>query len=258
MKFRAFPHSVETVAAAAIEKPFLHEAFEQLGPASPTYDGAFLVALPAQNLRAFAKPARNYEQAWRAVVHEKLASDLAYDLNLPVPPVHVLKSPLGTEYPAWLAISHIPFPQPRPLGDWQAVGMPEAYWHRCQPVATAMRVFYTWIHDTDHGGHPQNVLFGDPGMSQYELAFIDHSLSLLHTGAVRTELAPPVHSLFANDDQDVVRMIVDRIEAIRQSRLEYLVSRLKPLMPEGTVAGLVNLLLEAQEALRRTVLKENG
>lgn len=258
MNFRAFPYSVETIATAAIENAYLRETFEQIGPPTPTYDGAFLIALPAQNLRAFAKPARDYDLAWRAVVHEKLASDLAYDLRLPVPPVHVIKPPLGSAYPGWLAVSHIPFPQPRPLGDWQSTGLPEAYWRRCQAVATAMRVFYTWIHDTDHGGHPQNVLFGDPGTSEYELAFIDHSLSLLHTGTVRAELAPPVHSLFANDVQDVVRMMVDRIEAISRSRVEFLVSRLKPMMPEGTGAGLVNLLLEAQVALRRTVLKENG
>ncbi len=86
--------------------------------------------------------------------------------------------------PDWLAVSHIVFAQPRPFSDRKTVCISDDYWIRFRELASAMRVFYTWINDTDHGGHEQNFLFGRPHQeAEIELAFIDHSYSLLYTAA---------------------------------------------------------------------------
>lgn len=255
--FRNFDPGIEQIAISAAEDPFLEGGFRQEGQASNTADGAFLVELPSIGRRAFAKPANNHDKAWQTAVHEKLASDLAFDLKLPVPPVHIIAG--GEGFAPWLAISHIPFPTPRPFSDRGQAGIAEDSWQPLQPVATAMRVFYTWINDVDHGGHEQNFLFGRPAAgSEVALAFIDHSYSISHTLPARQELAPTVHGLFSNDSHDVMREVASRIEAINRSRIEHLVHRLKRLLPEGVESRLVDLIVDGRETVRKAVEKKTG
>ena len=39
----------------------------------------------------------------------------------------------------------------------------------------AMRVFWTWLGDTDHNGHPNNLIFQDEADSSISMNAIDHS-----------------------------------------------------------------------------------
>lgn len=255
--FRRFPADVEDVAAQAAQTPILTCGFTQTGPASPTADGAFPVDIPFLGRHAFAKPAKDHPKAWRTVVHEKLASDLAFDVGLPIPPVHVISA--GGQYSPWLAVSHIPFPAPRAFSERQAAGIADDFWGSLENVATAMRVFYTWINDVDHLNHEQNFLFGRPAPgADVALAFIDHSYSISHSLPARQDLAPSVHHLFKNDDHGVMREVVRRIEAVNRSRIEHLVCRLRKLLPQGEEQTLTDLIVDGKETARQAVKRITG
>jgi hypothetical protein len=111
--YRRFSHDIEVLADAALENPYIDADFEQPSEPTSTADGAFRVALGTEGQVAFAKPAKNIEKAKITCAHEKIVSDLANCLRLSVPPVHLLRCQKGPPYPELLAISYIPFPEPR-------------------------------------------------------------------------------------------------------------------------------------------------
>jgi len=253
MNFRKFAPGIEDIALGAIASPILDDEFDQLSPASSTADGAFQIGLRKSDRMAFAKPSKNHDRAWKTVVHEKIASDLAFDLGLPVPPVHVLRGTARAGMAPWLAVSYIVFPEPRPFSDRKKSNIPDEYWQRFNGLASAMRVFYTWINDVDHGGHEQNFLFGKPTPdAEIELAFIDHSYSLAHSARKNDHLAKPIHQLFSQLDQTATREIATQIIAFPKSRIEYLVNRLEEILPAGTGTGLVQLLEDGKEVVSKT------
>lgn len=163
--YRFFDTEVEGYADKWYERPIQQLAMAQQGPFTPTADGACLVQFDGDRL-AYSKPRPGHPSSLMTA-HEKIASDLAFKLGLPVPPL-LVKEPCST-WPDYRAVSLVCLPASRTWGDGG---------HDVRETAIealeALRVFWSWIADVDHAGHPGNLLYQrDDGKTK--LAAIDHS-----------------------------------------------------------------------------------
>lgn len=108
--------------------------------------------------------------------HEKIAFDLAHWLDLPVPPV-ILWGKDMSQYVRGRSISAWAFPRAAKWDDANRFGLltPELI-ASAGPVVSAMRVFHTWISDTDRkSDHTQVDLDSADVLG---VAFIDHAFSM--------------------------------------------------------------------------------
>ena len=131
-------------------------------------------------LRAFAKPSQKSDGIARAA-HEKIASDLAYELALPVPPVVLYdwgSPPLGEQQ--FVAMSLCPF---GPAHKWDTVKAAKADPQiaiTLQPTASAMVPFDTWVGNSDRANGGNLIVNQDTGgpHAAVRCAYIDFSYSL--------------------------------------------------------------------------------
>ncbi len=126
-----------------------------------------------------AKPGsqRASDLACRAA-HEKIAFDLAHCLDLPVPPV-ILWGKDMSHYVRGRSISAWAFPQAKKWDEAARLGLltPKLI-ASASPIVSAMRVFHTWISDTDRkSDHTQVDLDSAEVLG---VAFIDHAFSMSH------------------------------------------------------------------------------
>ena len=133
--------------------------------------------------RAACKPAFGANGTARGA-HERIASDLARGLLLPVPPVCLWTNPATQDL---FAISAWAFGQALTWGE-VATRLSAVFMQNVAATFSAMRVFHSWIGDADHNGNPGNVVVdlastdARPGV-----AFIDHAFSMSHNGAFQTQ-----------------------------------------------------------------------
>ena len=139
------------------------------GVFSPTADGACPVCFDGTR-SAFVKPRPGPENKL-LVAREKISSDLAYLLGLPVAPV-VVRCPMAPDWPNYTAMSLVVSSSARL---WGAGG--DKHIAIAAEILEHLRVFWTWIGDTDHNNHPGNLLFMVNG-SKIELCAIDHAFTL--------------------------------------------------------------------------------
>jgi hypothetical protein len=175
--------------------------------------------------RAACKPAFSGPGVPRAA-HERIASDLARTLDLPVPAVCLWTNPASGQL---FSVSAWAFAQALTWGE-VATRLSGVFTKNVAPAFSAARVFHSWIGDTDHNNNPGNVIVdvassdADPGV-----AFIDHAFSMSHDLAhwLRPVAAIPISyipvGLFdaiaaeamaaaINDlDEDLIKNIVGRI-----------------------------------------------
>jgi hypothetical protein len=125
-----------------------------------------------------AKPGKKLDGGNAAVcyaAHEKIASDLAYHLGLPVPPVMLWEraDASDTEH-QWCSISAWAFPGARKFGEVGTV--PEQNRGRAAAALSAMTAFDAWIGVEDRN-NDNLIIDGDYGSSQ-PIACVDYSWSL--------------------------------------------------------------------------------
>src|SRR5262249_32946622 len=97
----------------------------------------------------------------------------------------------------------------------------------------ALRVFWTWIADDDHNGHPHNLLFAIRA-GRCDVVSIDHAYSLCHR--------KPTDLLYAGVSQGYGAdglpgapawraAIFAKINALDWSKVENVIRRLAPILP---------------------------
>jgi hypothetical protein len=128
------------------------------------------------NLRGVAKPGATITDRCLRAAHEKIVSDLAYLLGLPVPPVILWDRGEAHVGDRNCAISAIAFTKD---AEWQSafptLTPQQKEWAKC--CAGAMRAFDTWIAASDRKG--SHVLVEDDGdHSKLALAQIDYAFAL--------------------------------------------------------------------------------
>jgi len=112
--------------------------------------------------------------------NEKIASDLAMVLKIPVPPVVLWQDEQEEIY----SISMQAFPCTINWGQATTLIADPQFQKNCRPIFAAAYVFHCWIDDGDHDGSPRNVIVNKTSsVSLPEVAFVDHTICL-HWGAV--------------------------------------------------------------------------
>jgi hypothetical protein len=190
-------------------------------------------------IRGIAKPAFQPGSDMPRAAHEKIASDLAFMIGVPVPPVTLWTNPSDSEK---YAISGWAFRQP--LNFDQALGvLTQKFRENMEATLAAGYVFHTWIDDTDHGGNGGNVLVDSESTDEHPgIAFIDHAFSMTYTW---TDVAKPcsrLSSYYMMTDKmppDAIADVVNRVQSIPESTILEIVDRIPVVYLTSTRAKLI-------------------
>jgi hypothetical protein len=188
--------------------------------------------------------------------HEKLAFDLAYAAELPVGAVVLWDEAMTAQYRRGRSISSWAFPE--------AIKWSEADRSRLITpaskigagyVISMMRVFHTWIGDTDRKG--DHILLdingpdGDP-----RVAFIDHGHSMSLTWKTPNAASGPCPNYLPDvpEVRDAMIEAADRIAAIENAEVERLVNRIPAAYLPDPHRGHILQNLMARKGTLRTIL----
>ncbi|MBI5500479.1 MAG: hypothetical protein HY907_09560 [Deltaproteobacteria bacterium] len=187
------------------------------------------------------KPMKKDPDPARArAAREKIASDLACDLKLTVPPVVLAhRENAGAEesdvcvslvmYPvqySWYTVE----PKIREIGDQVAGAARTAMWR----TAALALAFDTWVGQGDHHNHPHNIVFGYvPGdLLHAEFVFLDYAWAFGFSGGWRgegTSTCGPVGFptiMLANMDRPALLAAVAAIEQFDVATIKDVVARI--------------------------------
>lgn len=165
---RKFADWAERIAADWAENPVQRIPVVQLSEfTANTADGACRVSFSQDERIGFVKPRE--EKGSRVIAHEKIASDIGRLLGLPVAPV-VIREKEDAPWDRLTAMSLSCLAAPRHWGD-----APLPIDDDVVSVLEPLRVFWTWLGDTDHNNHPQNFLYELPLRGRPRFVAIDHS-----------------------------------------------------------------------------------
>jgi hypothetical protein len=211
--------------------------------------GGYFVEADGFPRRCYLKPAnahQNAEQVSRAA-REKIASDLAYDLGLPVPPaVLTTRDPVPPGCESAVVVSLIMYPRQwawehvrtHPDGDSPAALAMAHVFAACSP----MLAFDTWLHQVDHADHPHNVIWGyDPAKpADSRIVFLDFAFSMGFQGDWNGDAWKNVQpagfpgKLRTHLDTEALRSAVESIERFPDESLREIVGRIPPThLPES-------------------------
>lgn len=216
--------------------------------------------------RVYLKPGRpdaNAVEHARAA-REKIAADLAHDLELPVPPCQLalLDDPPGGCVPT-VVISLVMYPRQFPWSVYLATsrGLDES----SEGLATAkvlgdcspMWPFDTWLGQFDHGDHPHNIVWGyDPGYrADQSILFLDFANALGHRGAWEGDgwksvvRAPFPAIMQKNANQIAMVRTAQRIRDFEEKKLEEIVQRIPDVFLAAERKALVLQCLLSRRAL---------
>jgi hypothetical protein len=172
---RQFEDHVEALARQCFETPILQDSFTVVGGLEGGGTSSCRVKINRSGLSAWAKPARIAADNLSCVVNEKIASDLAFRLGLPVAPVQIIQNCSVPGFPQNVAVSYAASPQAR---HWGQVFVPGQHAQLLAPRLGAILVFHAWIDDHDHNWHDGNALLEVLGPDKIRAVFIDYSFSL--------------------------------------------------------------------------------
>lgn len=198
----------------------------------------------------FAKPSRSTDPVPTAA-QEKIASDLAYDLGLPVPPVLLWdRGARGDGLHRYCAVSLVPF---EPANKWGTILRVPLTRDRLLPsfmqAASAMVVFDTWIGNSDRVNEGNLIVSEVPDGIGLQYAYIDYGHTMSHgwgdgpAPAIGSIVGPyPVQVAI---DGMIVSQTVERIEALSDDHLRAVVTR----VPEEFISHKRSQCIE--DGLRR-------
>ena len=178
--------------------------------------------------------------------------DLAHVLELPVPPVILWSDGLGAPYVRGRSISAWAFPQAMKWQEAESKGLLSvAAKDSVRAQASAMRVFHTWISDTDRKSEHTQINLDSPD-GELGIAFIDHAFAMFHVwnapnhGAGRCAPYMPVPQI-----PDVIMATCARISGISDAEMSRLVNRI-PIgyLPEPNRGHILSNLLARKGRLR--------
>jgi hypothetical protein len=210
-----------------------------------------------------AKPGIRRQHIHRVprAAHEKIAADLAYDLNLPVPPVVLWDRGVvlsGEE--RFVSIAAVPFPDPVVLEDVDLESEEaKRSFKEMSGVASAMSVFDTWVQNTDHKYPSENVLVDvrtKPG-SITRVAYIDYAFSLSYAWRATNYEKPtcvPVYHPEIPPDYDALNATIVNIETVPDMDIRDIIVRIPPFfltrrLLDLTLEGLLHRQTRLREIL---------
>ncbi|MCP3136969.1 hypothetical protein [Pyxidicoccus xibeiensis] len=266
MGLRKFPAGVETVAnewaqTAILERAWKHTAEAPLGESKPFY-------VRSGDLAGVAKPRETKPppETWPRAAIEKICADLAYELDLPVPPAILWRASKKLDLPIkTLSVSLFPFDGP--IVPWGAVEDDPASVEHLLPhflePGSALVAFDSWVGNTDRK-NPGNLIFKeeeDPSLVR--VAYIDFAGSLmfgLSAGADPSAVAPVLAYPDASQlDVHVLKTTIEAIERLPRSKIGEIVGRIPDeFLSASQKHGIQSGLVERQSTLRASLVKFFG
>ena len=224
------------------------------GPMNDGESQSIRVENAVTGMRGVAKPGpgKAAEEGHYRAAHEKLAFDLAHLAQLPVAPVVLWRADAPATYKRGRCISAWAFFQSMKWDEANNKGIiTPRLRESAGPFVSAMRVFHTWIADTDRKSDHVQVNVDSPPTS-LEIAFIDHGNSLSHVwkSANHVTAVQPAY-MPAPDHRDVMIETAEHIAAIADAEVSRVVNRMQlPYLPPEPRAHILSNLLARKGNLR--------
>lgn len=235
--------------------------------------GGLMVTCDAlQGRRAYMKPRRKTNTVRRAA-REKIASDLAHDLDVCVPPVILGERREAGSEETHVAVSLVMFPR---QDSWEIVRralerqVPSAALYRASMPHAAARAwaFDTWLGQGDHKDEsPDNIIFGyDPKNVEETgcFVFLDYAFSMGHLGswdgekARQCEPVPFPTLMRAEVDRTELGRAIDDIESYDEKAIEEVVYRVPVSHLDGDEKEHIVSTLKARRTLVRPAFEQAG
>jgi hypothetical protein len=210
------------------------------------------------SLSGVAKP-REAKRVWPRAAIEKICSDLAYELKLPVPPVTLWRASKKLKLPvSLLAVSLIPFDS---ATAWGAIEEDPDYVEHLLPhlraPSSALVAFDTWVGNRDRK-NVGNLLFSEEESGVVRVAYIDFSESLFFSASSSSpDNIGPVRAYpdASQLDVQVLESTIGAIERLPSSIIKEIVIR----VPDDFLAAtqkqrILGGLLKRQSTLRSSLV----
>jgi hypothetical protein len=265
---RCFPADVETVAQVWRRETFTSLTWSSAGNPGEAGGQAQGYFVKCGELTGFAKPSKQPNEPADApprTVHEKIASDLAFDLRLPIPPVVLWRRQVPTpDQETLCAVSLVPF---HPAHKWQHVEAIPSTRDRIAAAmgsaASAMSVFDTWLDNRDHHNGGNLLVTEDLTTGNVHWAYIDYAYSITYGwgGGAAPAVAAVVgrYPVQAGADLGAVTGALEAIETMQEDTIRSVVTRLSPdFLDAGRAAIIADGLLRRRTGLREILRREYG
>lgn len=222
-----------------------------------------MVRAPDFAFPAYSKPTKPSPPGRPRAAYEKIASDLAYELGLRVPPVLLYRrDPCPSDEEEHCCVSLIMYSRIYNLA--QVHRLPDPHVSR---IDTALRegsgivAFDAWIGNRDRDNRKNTLVAVDPeDSSLLRAVFIDHANAFnfrnAWTGGRWRDVAfPPMIDRLRNAvDKHLVLDTVDAIEGMSETLVEEIVGRIPDEYVEGSHREVVlRGLLERRRLVRRVI-----
>jgi len=252
-RFRSFSPELELLADVWSTSAVTTDTWNPTGKKWGTNSQPFEVT-NQNNLRGVAKPGALINDRCLRAAHEKIVSDLAYILGLPVPPVILWDRGAAHVGDRYTAISAWAFPK---ANEWQIVkpGLKQPQIEAAKLIAGAMRAFDTWIAASDRKG--SHVLVSDDGVEDaISVAQIDYAFALSYEWCGIAAAQPDLRPAFPDGvgfDGAACDEIANNIEKLEELRIREIVNRV-PVEYFSAIAGSKDVV-SSHLVSRRSVLK---
>jgi hypothetical protein len=252
---RRFDPDIEGMARECYENPTIKSEFTANGGMQGGGTGSRQAIVRQTGRTAWIKPARAAADNQSCVANEKIASDLAYKLGLPVAPVQIILEHGQADFPAIVVASYAASAQPRPWPVGQLGHLNEDQRRSLAGPLGAMRVFHAWIDDHDHDWNAGNALLDVIDEQTVRPIFIDYSFSL--TRQWMPPAPPPARNWnsrngpYQNLDGPTALAAIDQINQLALNDIEAIIKR----VPEAVLSGAAGDALASGLFERRANLK---
>lgn len=221
--------------------------------------GFFVICDRWPTRRAYLKPVVR-SAAFKRAAREKIASDLAYDLGVDVPPVLLAtRDDAASNEERFVAVSLVLYPVQL---SWEQVRSVATHFlekslDAREQVARAW-VFDTWLDQRDHhDGSPHNIILGGSVENDLKFVFLDYAFSLGHLDHwnghkfERCERAQFPALLRQIAPAEVIMEQVKRIEALTSGQIKEVVWRIPVShLPDSQKEMMCQGLIDRQKRIR--------
>jgi hypothetical protein len=179
-----------------------------------------------QGIRAVAKPSVAHNDGVPRAAHEKIASDLAHHIDVPVPAVCLWTDPNTSRH---YSVSAWAFDE---CLSWSGASklnlLTATFLHEARPIISVGAVFHTWIGNSDPNG--ENVLIDVKAPANLPgIAFIDHAFSMSRMWQGETETLQEAGTDYCGQMSLLpgpMAEVISRIQSLDSKVIEEIVSRI--------------------------------
>lgn len=232
--------------------------------------GFFVESDWLQGRRAYLKPRQpDAMRAFCRAAREKIASDLAADIGVCVPPVVLARRFDAAGEETSVCVSLVMYPRQWSWGqirgllaDRGASTITKAVAALVPEAASRGLAFDTWIGQTDHADHPHNIIFGyDPAdEADRSFVFLDYAMAMgvkgmwENGGHMACSVAPFPQYMINNLDRQVLAETIAVIETMPDGQIREVVGRIPASYLPEEQGGIIADGLIGRRALIRSTL----